>query len=337
MAERVPAVSALIPVFNGEATVGAAIESVRNQTLTDFELVVVDDGSTDATRAIVLHHAALDSRVRLVELATNQGIVAALTAGLAVCRARLVARLDADDRASPERLAAQRAMFVADPDLVMCASAYVKVDTAGRETATVSSPWSHDRAMVAMLFGNCIPHSSVMFVAAAAQRVGGYDETWFPVEDYDLWIKLLGVGRYGAIREVGLYCHDNPAGVSATNSDRQVALQRARSEAYVRACVEGVLVRGVADLDSAIAAVVSGSPAAAPNRRDVIRLVAALARSTRSACRTRGIDATGVFPTALGQLNHRLADVARVRRYALMGATAPALVARGLAGRIGRS
>ena len=112
----VPAVSVLMPVFNAERYVGEAIESILCQSFADFEVVVIDDGSTDDSPNILAGLAARDSRLRVLRQG-NSGVVAALNRGLKDCRAPLVARMDADDVAHPERLEQQLAFMKANPEI----------------------------------------------------------------------------------------------------------------------------------------------------------------------------------------------------------------------------
>ena len=116
-----PAVSVLMPCYNAAATLSEALDSLASQTLGDFEVVAVDDGSTDATGEILSAWAAQDSRVRVLSQ-THQGIITALNAGLRLCHAPYIARMDADDRAFPERLERQAAYLDAHPEIAVISS-----------------------------------------------------------------------------------------------------------------------------------------------------------------------------------------------------------------------
>ena len=122
-----PRVSVLLPVFNDGERIGRAVDSILGQTFTDFELVVIDDGSTDQTDAELSARAA-DARLRVIRHEENVGLVASLNHGLSLCRGELIARLDADDWAFPTRLARQVAEFDARPELVLCGSPYERLD-----------------------------------------------------------------------------------------------------------------------------------------------------------------------------------------------------------------
>ena len=116
---RNPAISVVLPVYNAEAYVHEAVQSILAQSFTDFELIIINDGSTDGSGAILRELAARDARIVLVER-PNGGLVSALNAGLEMARADLIARMDADDVAMPERFALQHARMVQQLVLGSC-------------------------------------------------------------------------------------------------------------------------------------------------------------------------------------------------------------------------
>ena len=130
-----PVIDVVIPVFNGERTVESAVASIQAQTVRDIRILVVNDGSTDGTQAIVERMAAADGRIVLLNR-VNGGIVDALNAGLAACTADLIARHDADDLAVPERFETQLAWMQAHPDCSAVSGAIIEIDAArGRPTS----------------------------------------------------------------------------------------------------------------------------------------------------------------------------------------------------------
>lgn len=214
--QALPRVSVLVPAYNAGSTLSRALDSLLRQTFDDFEVVVVNDGSTDATEAIAERYAWSDSRVRVVRNDNNLGLVAALGAGVQECRGDLVARLDADDAAMPGRLSLQVEVFDRSPSVVLCATAYARVDPAGLAIRESVPPLSHGALAIAMTIENRLCHSSVMLRRAALLSVGGYDASWFPVEDYDLWLRMMEVGEYRGLADVLVRYTENPAGISAT-------------------------------------------------------------------------------------------------------------------------
>ena len=195
-----PAVAVLLSVHNGAPWVRDAIASVLAQTERDLELIVVDDGSTDESPAIVTEAAAADQRVRVVRQA-HAGLTKALNRALALVVAPLVARLDADDVALPERLARQRAFLDAHPDVGLLGTAGREVDPAGRELRVVSPPTDDAAIRRALIRRNPFIHSSVMLRRSIVTAAGGYDESLAVAQDYDLWMRLSPVTRLANLAE----------------------------------------------------------------------------------------------------------------------------------------
>jgi len=182
-----PAVSVLMSVWNGAPWVSEAIESVLSQTASDLELIVVDDGSSDRTPALLA--AVRDPRLR-VERQTRAGLTRSLNRAAGLARAPLLARLDADDVARPERLARQRGFLDARPGVGLLGSAASEVDPSGHEVRIVRPPQADREIRRALIRRNPFVHSSVMMRRALLERVGGYDETLAVAQDYDLWLRM---------------------------------------------------------------------------------------------------------------------------------------------------
>lgn len=193
-----PAISVLLPVFDAECTLEQAAASILAQDETDLELVVVDDGSTDGTPAVLRSLARQDARVR-VESMAHGGIVAALSRGLARCRGRYIARMDADDVSYPGRLQAQRRHLDRHPGvgLVSC-----RVDFGGEgggdrgyahHVAWTNTVLTREAISLGRFIESPLAHPSVMFRSELVEAYGGYREGPFP-EDYDLWLRWLEQG-----------------------------------------------------------------------------------------------------------------------------------------------
>jgi hypothetical protein len=189
-----PLVSVLMPVWNLAAHVGDAIESIRCQTLQDFEFVIVDDGSTDATGAVLDAAARRDRRLRVIRHDTNKGLRAALNTGLDAARAPLIARQDADDLAEPHRLARQVSVMAAEPCLLLLGSAYRVVGEDGVYWHTQRMPESDTAIRWRLLFDNPVSHTSAMFRRCLQDKTQVRYES-FRCEDYDLWARLLSEGE----------------------------------------------------------------------------------------------------------------------------------------------
>lgn len=162
---------------------------MQAQTFADLEILVLDDGSTDGTGAILRRLAAADPRIRLHQR-ENRGLITTLNEGLAMCSSTLVARMDADDHALSERLAVQYAYMTAHPEVAVCS-----VSMEEYETGRLMRWEGYGEAVRArLLFGCCLYHPAILARTAALKAVGGYDATMPCAEDYDLWVRLAEAG-----------------------------------------------------------------------------------------------------------------------------------------------
>ncbi len=200
-----PLVSVVIIVYNGEAYVGTAIESVLAQSFADFELIVVDDGSTDGTRAVVARYEALDPRVRVVHR-TNGGLSAARNSGITASQGTWLAFLDCDDWWTPEKLERQVSALRAAPDLRWIYSAARIVDETGAPVSEVPAVHQGD-VFDAMIFGNVVAGSasSVMIHRQAMQSAGYFDESCRFAEDWECWVRLAAHYPIGAVPNVDVF------------------------------------------------------------------------------------------------------------------------------------
>lgn len=221
-----PAVSVLMSVHDGAPLVAAAVASVLGQTAGDLELIVVDDGSTDATPDLLA--AVRDPRLRVLRQ-ERTGLTRALNAGLARAAAPLVARLDADDVALPERLERQCAFLAREPAVGLLGTAAREIDSRGALVRIVRPPLDDAALRHALIRANPFVHSSVMVRRALVERAGGYDATLPVAQDYDLWMRLARIARLANLADVL---------VVRTLGERRVSVEREddrlRAETRVR-------------------------------------------------------------------------------------------------------
>lgn len=197
----VPAVSVLMTTWNGAAFIGDSIASVLRQSFRNFELIVVDDGSTDDTARVLAGIA--DPRLRVLRQAVNGGVVAARNAGFALARGRHVAMLDHDDLSLPERLARQVAYLDAHPEVVLVGTE-IEMAREGRRWAPDHTHGGDPLLMRWLLHvDNPLTWSSVMVRADAVRRLGVFVRPEYELaDDFDLYHRLLGVGEIARLEEV---------------------------------------------------------------------------------------------------------------------------------------
>ncbi len=204
-----PRVTVLMAVYNGERFLRQAIESILAQTFTDFELLIVDDGSTDRTPDIIRSYR--DPRIRVMRHESNRGVAYTRSCALPLARGEYVAVLDADDVSYPHRLETQVAYLDAHPDIVLLGSSCEYINEQGgiihtvhvRSTDPLSIRWR-------LLFGNCITHSTVMYRSLRVLELGGYNDSVFAGEDYDLYVRLAVNHRIAQLDEVLVQHREHP-------------------------------------------------------------------------------------------------------------------------------
>ncbi len=214
--------SILMPCLDAVRTIQAAITSIRSQTFPDFEVVAVDDASTDGTFEALSSWAGEDGRVRVLR-SPGRGLIPALATGLAAARGELVARMDADDIAEPDRLEKQVALMDDDPAIAACGTGvrYFPDDEvragARRYETWLNGLVTHDQ-IARNIFVECpIPHPTLLARRAALTAVGGYRDLGWP-EDYDVVLRLWAAGhRLAKVPEVLLGWRESPERASRTD------------------------------------------------------------------------------------------------------------------------
>ena len=187
-----PRVSVLMAVYNGGKYVKQSVESVLTQDMTDLEFVIVDDNSTDDTRAIV--EAFGDARVRMVRNERNMGQTRSLNRALSMATAPLVARIDADDAYLPGKLSRQLAFMDSHPEVVVCGTWAEKIDAEGQVFGLYAPPIDRNDIRFAILHGVPLCHVSVMMRRELVLAHGGYDGQFPYAADFDLWSRLFRCG-----------------------------------------------------------------------------------------------------------------------------------------------
>ena len=190
-------ISVLIPCYNAEKFIQRSIDSVLSQSYSELELVIVDDGSTDSTAKII--NSYQDSRIKIISLESNLGIVKALNIGLDACRGTYIARMDADDICLEDRLAKQSYYLDNNAEVVAVGSSVINFNEAGQQVE-INYPTDHSSILLnLLLFERNICHPSVMFRANVIEKGIKYKEQYNLCEDYDLWFQLSRIGKLANI------------------------------------------------------------------------------------------------------------------------------------------
>ena len=214
-----PKVSVLMPVYNGERYLRAAVDSILAQTLGDFELLIVDDGSTDASVDIL--HSYQDARIRIVHNETNLGITAALNRGLAEVTGDYVARMDCDDMALPHRLEKQWRLLQDHPDIGLCGTRHGYI---GGGKAPIPAETEDAHLRMALVFENPFCHGTVMFRRELVAEQGlRYDPDYRHAEDYEFWIRCARHARLANLPETLVLYRRHEGSVSALFREQQRA------------------------------------------------------------------------------------------------------------------
>lgn len=238
MTLTVPAVSVVMPVRNGANYLNLAVLSVLAQTFADFEFIIIDDGSSDQTPALLSSLAESDARIRLMRT-SGEGIVVALNEGIRAARGAVIARMDADDIAMPERFAIQVEALRAMPQLVALGSGAITIDGQGRETGRMTVTTDASTAMAELMRCNSFLHPTMMFGRDAAIRAGLYRPACIYAEDYDLWLRLSERGEMANLGQplIRFRLHSLQTSVTkrmtqraATAFARQMAIRRRKGE-----------------------------------------------------------------------------------------------------------
>ena len=208
-------ISVIMPAYNAEKYINEAIDSILAQTFTDFEFIIIDDGSTDSTCAIVESYS--DSRIRFFKNEHNLGVAATLNRGLDLARGEYIARMDADDISLPTRFEKQAAYMDEHPDVVVLAT---NVRIIGKNIKAWPSSHTNAELKVDMLFNCCLCHPTVMMRADIIRHNQIlYDDSFNKMEDYELWDRLIQKWDFACLRNIEYLYRIHGSQVSKVKND----------------------------------------------------------------------------------------------------------------------
>ncbi|MBM2832896.1 MAG: glycosyl transferase family 2 [Candidatus Brocadiaceae bacterium] len=220
-----PSVSVIMSVYNGERFMAAAIESILNQTFTNFEFLITDDGSTDETPAILCAYASKDDRVRVIRQ-KNAGLTDTLNRMVKIAQGEFVARMDADDLSFPERLKRQIEKMREKPDYLVTGCWFRTLDgnnNPSRETIFPDKPEVLKQNFHKGI--NCFAHGSVVLRKKIFTEMG-FSYRFKYGQDFDLWLRLSEQGSVGMVEKVLYHRYDHSNTISKSLVPRRVALMK---------------------------------------------------------------------------------------------------------------
>ena len=240
---QAPRVSVVMSVYDGARFLDEAVVSIRTQTFSNFEFIIVDDGSRDATREILCSHAREDSRVRVVVSRQNRGLIESLHRCFAEATGEFIARMDADDVAKPERLERQIEYLDSNPAIALVGSAVETIDAKSRVLKTVSVPSDPEVIRSHMRERGCVIfHPTVLVRRKTLEEFGRFRKAYQCAEDYDLWLRMLEKVQLANLDEVLLGYRRHEQSISYTKV-RQQALSALCARSMARFRLRGYVDR----------------------------------------------------------------------------------------------
>lgn len=195
-----PRVSVIMAVYNGGQYLKESINSVLNQTFSDFEFIIINDGSTDNTSKVL--DSFNDPRIIRLKNEKNIGLVKSLNRGISVARGEFIARIDADDMSHLDRFQKQMDFLKNHPEVGVLGTAIENIDASGHRLSISSQPENHELILWKMIFECAIIHPTVMMRKAVIVKVGGYNEKFAQIEDAELWGRLAAVTHFANLKDI---------------------------------------------------------------------------------------------------------------------------------------
>ncbi|MCY3779182.1 MAG: glycosyltransferase family 2 protein [Chloroflexi bacterium] len=224
-----PQLSVIMPVYNGEKYLAEAIESILAQTFTDFEFLIVDDGSTDRSVEIIKSYGNRDSRIRCFQHMENLGSPSSRNHGIAEARGEYIATMDCDDISLPQRFERQIAFMRANPDIGLLGTGVQAVDADLNPTYLFNLPRQHAHIALNLFIGFFFVHSSTLIRRQYLDAVGCYDTKYRHLDDLYLYFRLLADTqiRFANLREVLVLYRIHPLGKSRSlTAERRAVLRQ---------------------------------------------------------------------------------------------------------------
>ncbi|MFA6136378.1 MAG: glycosyltransferase [Candidatus Paceibacterota bacterium] len=209
-----PKISVVMSVYNGEKFLKGAINSILSQTFTDFEFIIINDGSTDKSLDTIKTYQ--DPRIKIISR-ENKGLTHSLNEGIKMSKGSYIARMDADDISLPTRLEEQIKFLELNKEIAICGTWAKIIDEKGEEMGEYKTPINNEEIKRRIIFHNPFIHPSVMFKKEIMETVGLYNPKLKHVEDYELWTRIVSKFKTANIPQFLLKYRQNKTGITSRN------------------------------------------------------------------------------------------------------------------------
>ena len=237
MSDKNPKVSVIMPVYNQEKFLKQSIDSILNQTFKDFELIIINDRSTDKTKDILNKYAQKDLRIR-VFFQENQGCTKSLNYGIKQAKGEYIARQDADDISLPKRLEKQVDFLNKNKNIGLVGSFAQVIDEQGNKKQKILGQYTGNRDLKKHSFwSDKFCHSTIMIRKELLDKINGYDEHFVCSQDTDLYFRLMPYTQFANLKEVFLLYREHKDSLSKTKKKKQ---EKFAQEARKRAIKSGL-------------------------------------------------------------------------------------------------
>ncbi len=223
-------------VKNGERFLPESINSILAQTFNDFEFIIVDDGSTDATSEILKEYSSKDSRVKVVTNPENFGLTRSLNIGIRAAHGEYIARMDAGDTSEPERFSKQVEFLDRNLDHVLVGSFASTFDENSKKVGEMNSAIDSESVKKVLIRYNPIVHSSIMVRKDILEKAGNYNEAWKYAQDYEMYFRLMKFGKLANLPEQLVSYRLSPNSITRKKNNKQVGFA---IKARIKAIKEG--------------------------------------------------------------------------------------------------
>ena len=231
---EIPKVSVVMSVYNGEKYLASAIDSILSQTFTNFEFIIINDGSIDRTFEILNEYEKSDSRLRIFHQ-ENMGLTKSLNKAVSLANGIYIARQDPDDKSLPERLEKQVKFLDQNPDMVLVGTVFQVIDENDDVVGVTKVPLLDEQIRTRLISSNCFGHGTVMIRKSCLEKTGAYDESFKYAQDYELWLRLSEKFKVSNLNET-LY-------IWRKRNDAASERNKYEQEEYARIAVQNALIR----------------------------------------------------------------------------------------------